>query len=397
MGMRKLCLVGLAMGMFACGGQDASAPPPAAPPPPPAPAPVDTTPAPVATAAPAPAPSKSDKILATLKEMGDAINAHDAAKISSGYAKDCVVKMAGTPDATGRDGVQLHMAEIFTMAPDAKSGARRVWVKDNNAVVEWTNTGTNTGESHFGKPTGKAFGFNGASAFTFNDDGKITEEHVYFDVPTLMQQLGVGPKMAGPAHPVAKLPDGAPEVHLAKGTPAEDANVASAKAMNRTFEKGDVKAFLDGLAEDVSYDDVTMPAPMTGKKQAEGFYVAFSKAFPQPKITEANVYGVDDYTIDEWTMDATQKAPLSMGPGMTVPNTKKAINTHTLEIVQWKDGKLAKGWAYDNGMEMAMQLGLVKPPKGKAEAKPGAAAGKKEDTKAEAPKGDAAKKDKPAK
>ena len=34
-----------------------------------------------------------------------------------------------------------------------------------------------------------------------------------------------------------------------------------------------------------------------------------------------------------------------------------------------KDGKAVSGWSYGNGMEMAMQLGLMKPPSDKKAAK----------------------------
>jgi hypothetical protein len=273
-------------------------------------------------------------------------------------------------------------------------------VKDATGVVEWTEVGTANGPGFWGKPNGKAYGFNGASILTFNDDGLVKEEHVYMDGPTMMSQLGMGPK--GPAHPIAKLPDGPPEVHMAKGGEGEDASVASAKAFNRVFEKGDEKAFLDGMVEDASYDDISMPAPMTGKKQAKSFYDAFSKAFPNPKITENNIFGIESYSIDEWTMEATQKAALNMGPGMTIPNSKKTITTHTLEIVQWKDGKMAKGWAYDNSFEFLSQLGVIKAPhqaKMPEATKVGdtKTEGKAEGKKAEAPKGDAKKDAKPAK
>jgi steroid delta-isomerase-like uncharacterized protein len=383
--MRKLCLACLAMGMFACGGGDATTPPPQAPaaPPPaaPAPAPVAATdmPAPVDAT---PAPSKSDKMLAAMKSLGDGMTAHDAAKVASLYAPDAVVKTVGMPDVTGREAIQGNMTQMFGSAPDSKGGARRIWVKDGLAVLEWTSSGTNTGPGPWGKPTGKAYGFNGASVFWFNDDGLVKEEHVYFDAPTMMEQIGMGSK-GMPKHPVLSPPSGAPEVHVAKADPSPtvDANVASAKALNRTFEKGDSKAFLDALSDDVAYEDASMPAPMTGKKAAKTFFEAFAKAFPGPKVTESNLVGIDDFTIDEYVTDATQKAPLSMGPGMTIPNTKKTMSVHTLEILQWKDGKMVHGWAYDNGMEMASQLGLIPQPKAP-----------KGDMKGDAPKPDATKK-----
>jgi ketosteroid isomerase-like protein len=363
--------------MFACGGE-AAPPPQAPPPPPPAPAATaDTTPAPApaatAEAAPAaPAPSKTDKELAALKAIGDAMMAHDAAKVAAAYTTDAVVRMAGMPDRSGRDAIQAHMTEMWTASPDSKGAARRILVKDNMAVLEWTSTGTNTGPGPWGKATGKAWGINGASLIWFNDDGLIKEEHVYMDIPSMMGQLGVG--KPGIGRPIATLPTNPPEIHIAKGDANEDANVAAAKSLNRAVEKGDATAFVAGMSDDVSYDDFTMKDPMNGQKAAQMYIDGWTKAFPGTKVTEGTIFGDEDLTADEYTTDATQKAAFKMGPVTAIPNTKKTMSTHTLEILQWKDGKLVHGWGYSNGLEMATQLGLVKPPKMKADAaKPDAA------------------------
>src|SRR3989442_1175424 len=83
----------------------------------------------------------------------------DAAKIAALSAPDATVKAAGVPP-TGRDAVADEWKRIFTEFPDAKSGARRIFVKDDMAILEWTMTGTNTGPGPMGaKSTGKPIGF----------------------------------------------------------------------------------------------------------------------------------------------------------------------------------------------------------------------------------------------
>jgi hypothetical protein len=53
---------------------------------------------------------------------------------------------------------------------------------------------------------------------------------------------------------------------------------------------------------------------------------------------------------------------------MKLPATNKALNLHDVDVIQLKDGKAVNGTSYGNGMEMAMQLGMMKPPKDKGTA-----------------------------
>lgn len=66
-------------------------------------------------------------------------------------------------------------------------------------------------------------------------------------------------------------------------------------------------------------------------------------------------------------MSGTQKGPM-VAPGMKLPASNKALNIHGVDIIQMKDGKAVSGKSYGNGMEMAMQLGLIKPPSEKKDA-----------------------------
>ena len=53
----------------------------------------------------------------------------------------------------------------------------------------WTQTGTNTGPGDF-PPTGNSMNITGV-CYAKIRDGKMIEEHGYFDVLDLMQQLGL--------------------------------------------------------------------------------------------------------------------------------------------------------------------------------------------------------------
>src|SRR5689334_24607026 len=54
-------------------------------------------------------------------------------------------------------------------------------------------------------------------------------------------------------------------------------------------------------------------------------------------------------------------------PEMKMPKTGKKVTMQYAEIFKLKDGKVTQVWRFRNGVDMAMQLGLVEMPKGKAE------------------------------
>jgi len=265
--MRKLSLTALILGTFACGaGEATTAPSQPTPPQPPAPsATIATAPAPTATAAaPAPAPRLSDKEQATIQGLFDAMGAHDAQKAASMYTNDALWRAAGFPENRGHDAIVASRQAALDSFPDLKLFARRIFLKGDTAIVEWTDAGTNTGPGITGgKPTGKAIGVNGASVFTFTPDGLAKEEREYADFPTMLAQLGLSKEKG---RPIATPPTGAPEVHIAKGTAEEDENVATAKTVQGMFESHDVKGFADATADSATWEDLTSPGPAFGKE-----------------------------------------------------------------------------------------------------------------------------------
>jgi steroid delta-isomerase-like uncharacterized protein len=359
--MKKSFFSTLVLGtvIVACGGRVDEAPAPQVPPAAPAaapPAPADTS----ATAAPPVVPpTLTDKILATLKALNDATNAGDAAKVAALYTPTGVVKQPGDADHVGRNAIQASMKDIFVSFPDLKLASRRILVKDAVAIDEWTLTGTNTGPGLGASPsTGKAIGLNGASVFTFDGDGFIQEEHEYADAPTLLSQLGM---LKQPARDVVSLPSGAPEVHVAKGTPDEAKNADAAKAVDHAFETKDEKAFAEANADDITWDDMTTLAPINGKQASVEHFRAGAKVFSD-MVVGCQVWAFEDWVAQDCTTTAKNTGPLPRGPKTTRPATNKSVTFHSLDVMRMKDAKATHGWSYGNSMEMAAQLGPA--PKG---------------------------------
>lgn len=379
--MRKVSF-GLAVGfvLIACGGGESE--PPKTP----------ATPAPTMTTAPATTasvePPKEEPKKASFAEMQqktmmgfvEALNARDAKKLSSFYTPNAVQKVAGAPsDMTGPEQIQGGYQKLFDAFKDFKTAPNRVFKKDDVVVVEWAFTGTHTGDLWGMKATEKPVGANGIDLFWFDkDSGLVKEHHVYYDGATVLSQIGVSKQKARPIPTLSSAPSAPIE---SKGTPEEQKNVDTYKAMMGSFESKKEADFLANISDTAEYDDYTMPQTMKGKAEAKKFFKEMTTAFPDTKATLLNTWAFGDFVVAETQMTGTNK-----GPFMGMPATKKTVNMRGVDVQQFKDGKLVHGWSYSNGAEFAQQMGLMPTPK-KADdkAKPGdkpATTAKPADTKA---------------
>lgn len=85
------------------------------------------------------------------------------------------------------------MTVFHTGFPDFKVTIDNAVLKDNKAIVNWTVTGTHTGEFMGNDATGKAIKTHGLSIWHFNEEGKATMEDAYYDNLQLYTQLGITP------------------------------------------------------------------------------------------------------------------------------------------------------------------------------------------------------------
>jgi steroid delta-isomerase-like uncharacterized protein len=346
--------------------------------------PVDTG-APVATAeataAPTAAPAApepklvlADAVKKYVTESSAAWAARDAKKHTALYAPDGIVAHPGAKgleEAKATD-MERSLAGYFGAFSDAKLVYTRVVGRGDMAVAEWVFTGTNDGEMMGQKPTKKKTGYRGVSVMWFANDGRVKREHVYFDMGTMMGQLGVGPKGA-PVRPVEATPTAPTEMIIAKD--GEAATDATARSWFALAAKGDAKAMSAAVTDDVVVSTQYMPADTKGKKALEKDVTDGAKAFVDQKMDVTTCVPVGDVTACEYTWTATWK-----GPAMGMKPTGKTGTVHSVEIVKAKDGKVAMTTAYANGAEFAASFGLMDDkagaPKPGADAKPAAPAAK---------------------
>ena len=96
----------------------------------------------------------------------------------------------GVKVAQGRTELKAHLQMFFTAFPDLKISTDEVYLKDNMAFLHWNAQGTNIGIFGEVAPTGKKVNINGLSHLSFDGEGKISKEVVYYNELELLQQLG---------------------------------------------------------------------------------------------------------------------------------------------------------------------------------------------------------------
>jgi len=137
------------------------------------------------------------------RKLAKAINTHDLDALAKVYASDAVAHDPMYPEPLrGRDAIKKDSADFFRAFPDLRFEISSIVEKDDGSgagevVMSGTHTGplaTPTGGEV--PPTKKRIEVKGAAFVRLNGSGEIVEERRYYDVGTLLRQLGLMPEQA---------------------------------------------------------------------------------------------------------------------------------------------------------------------------------------------------------
>ncbi len=97
-------------------------------------------------------------------------------------------------DARGPDQLAVFFRETFAAMPDFKMTIENIVEDDRYATVQWTGSGTFTGEPFQGiEPTGNSISLRGCDVIRFSPEGKLEENTVYYDGAEFARQIGMLP------------------------------------------------------------------------------------------------------------------------------------------------------------------------------------------------------------
>ena len=138
-----------------------------------------------------------------MQNLAAAMTRHDPDAVAKVFATDAVAYDPMFPQPIrGRDAIREETAGLLRAFPDLRFEIVNAIAKDDHlGALEARLTGTNSGPmvTPTGQeipPTNKRIDLKGASISRLNQQGEITEERRYYDVGTMLRQLGLVPEQA---------------------------------------------------------------------------------------------------------------------------------------------------------------------------------------------------------
>ncbi len=273
------------------------------------------------------------------------MNAHDLNRYAELFTKNVIHKEAAAQDIRGRNEMSNRMGLLFRAFPDFKFQFERVWQKDSVAVATWKWTGTDTGGYIERRPTNRRAGLHGVTVGFFNSDGAIREVHFYEDGVTVASQLDpkakAGSFRAAPEDPTG----GKPRAVISNNGDEEVKALALSKAFYDALEKQDKGGLAALVADDMTVDDLAAPLRSEkGKAASDALVADWTKAFGAfSELPLYNQIAVGNTVIVERVLSGKMSG--------------KPVKLHALDLLEVKDGKIAKITVYSDTLELWHQAG----------------------------------------
>jgi steroid delta-isomerase-like uncharacterized protein len=138
--------------------------------------------------------SAAHELRTVIDRYNAAWNAHDLDAIVALHAPDMVfANHTAGEEATGAQ-VRDHIGAIFATWPDIAFATRRLYVRDDLVVQEWTASATHANTMRRGdlvaEPTGRAIAWEGLDVIPFAH-GLVKRKDVYSDSVSILRQVGL--------------------------------------------------------------------------------------------------------------------------------------------------------------------------------------------------------------
>jgi steroid delta-isomerase-like uncharacterized protein len=131
---------------------------------------------------------------AVIDRYNDAWNRHDVDAIMAMHAPDMVFENHTAGERAEGEEVREHIAAIFAGWPDIAFTTRRLYVRDNLVVQEWTASATHNRELTRGDlvapASGKRIEWKGMDVIPF-EGGLVKRKDVYSDSVSILRQVGL--------------------------------------------------------------------------------------------------------------------------------------------------------------------------------------------------------------
>jgi len=285
-----------------------------------------------------------------------------AAAVLKGYGEDDLksslpkldpegnLSFPGLSEATDRDAAVKVLAELFGPFSGRVFSIGRIWQPPHVVVAEWAMTGTQSKDWMGVKPTQKQVTIQGLALYWFDQNGLVSDSHLFFDVGATLVQLGAGPKgiESPPATPLAT------GVFTATGADSEKQNLALVNHSWDAFEAKKEADYLAPIADDIEVFRLDRAASDKGKADRKKFFKWAAAGIGSLSQTPLNDWGVGSFVVEEYTLTGVHSGKLT-----GAAPSGHALRLHYVDIDELKDGKIVRTWTFGNSLELYAETGVV--------------------------------------
>ncbi len=277
-------------------------------------------------------------------------------------ADDFVLHHADGQDLRGPDGLIEQFKSMKSAFPDWTLKPQLVMVSGQDLLVMGLSSGTHqqplkTPQGEVVAPTNKKIGQLFFHRLAITADLKAKEEWLFSDMGTMMSQLGQLPKGAPAMRPATTAGiEGAPIVAVTANGQKEMANLEAVRKVQAAFSTHNMQDLVSMYADDAVVSDQAMKADFTGKPEIEKMYSDMVGGFSDAKVEVPSMYAAGDYVVALGRFTGTNDGDLV---NLNTKKTGKKVAVSYVDVIQLRDGKIAKVWRFRDGMDMARQLGRM--------------------------------------
>jgi hypothetical protein len=250
----------------------------------------------------------------------------------------------GHHDTRGRDNVVKDHGTLFGAFDDRKVAVGRAWRTDDEQIVEWVMTGVQAREWMGVPATQRSVVIRGIAFLWTQDTGTVMDAHLYFSIPVVKAQLGVGPKEL--QEYVASVPPPPPSSPVLdqENSQREKHNEAAIRSMLDDFEHGREKEFLAAYTDTVVVEPLSRPKTQK-KDDVHSYYRMLRRLIGQFDTTIVSVEPVQQFVLLENLISGEQYGPVFYTP---LPSDKAAW-IEMADVIEMTDaGTIAHIWRYEN-------------------------------------------------
>lgn len=138
-------------------------------------------------------------------------------------------------------------------------------------------------------------------------------------------------------------------------------NATNARALNDAFNARDWEAAMALSTADVEVINVATGETLHGPQGLRQFLQGWATAFPDSTVETTRVVANEQGAAMEFTGRGTQTGPLR-GPMGEIPPTGKSVTVLFAQVIEMRQGKVARARLYFDAMGMLVQLGVIPAP-----------------------------------